>query len=165
MANENYINWLKRLVDEFSVPLKTSYTGAPFIHTELINNLVVELSSTDEMLSKNQRRLLVGLNDKNQALAVNDNKRDVYINDWNIRGHQFEKSEEIKTSQNIEFWTAQILREVVEIIFYTSKFNEENSNFIFGEYDIIEQIKAVCKYSSLDYDESFWKKVILRIAA
>lgn len=163
IINEDYINWLMILVDEFNDPLKHCYSGAPLIHTKLLDNLVVELSSTDEMLSKSQRRLLVGLSNKNRAISIKESQRDVNINDWLTKGEQLEKTERLKTSQSIEFWTAHLLREVIEIIFYTSKLSEENNNFIFGTYELIEQIKAVCKYSNLEFDSLFWKKVIRRI--
>ncbi|XPF94289.1 hypothetical protein ACM9HF_20110 [Colwellia sp. RE-S-Sl-9] len=165
IINEDYINWLNILIDEFNEPLKDSYSGAPFIHTKLLDNLVVELSSTDEMLTKNQRRLLVGLSNKNRALAVKDNERDLCINDLRTKSDQLDDRERFRATKNIEFWTAHLLREVIEIIFYTSKLNEESNNFIFGKYEIIEQIKAVCKYSNLDFDEQFWQKVIQRISA
>lgn len=165
IINEDYIGWLKILVNEFNDPLRNCYIGAPIINTKLLNNLIVELSSTDEMLSKDQRRLIARLGDKNRVIEVKDNKRDVFINDFLTKSHELEEHERWEIIQNIEFWTAQLLREATDIIFYTSKLDEERNNFIFGKYEVIEQIRVVCKYCELDFDDDFWKKVIQKIPA
>lgn len=156
IINEDYINWLKILVNEFNDPLRDSYSGAPFIYMQLIENLVVELSGTDEILSKSQRRLLARLSNKNHELAFFDKKREIHINKW-LNDENLEKSEKIKASKTIAFWTAMLLREVIDIIFYTAKFRKNSNNFITDT--TIKKIDAVCKYANIDFDKIFWGKV------
>lgn len=46
-----FVNYLKPLIDEFNEPLRQKYFGPPVIYTRLIENLMVELSGTDEKLA------------------------------------------------------------------------------------------------------------------
>lgn len=165
LIHNDFISWLKILIDEFSNPLRESYSGPPFIYTQLIENLVVELSGTDLVVSSEQRKLFIGLKRKNQALMEKSDQRDKHAKRWLLESDRLDKVEEHRTKKGIEFWTAHSLNEVVDIIFHTSKFIEEKDNFMFREYEAEDKIKIVCHYSSMKYDPKFWSEVTNRINA
>ncbi|WP_217533093.1 hypothetical protein [Vibrio metschnikovii] len=157
-----FVNYLKPLIDEFNEPLRQKYFGPPVIYTRLIENLMVELSGTDEIISIEQRKFLVRIGHKDKALSKKDTSRSEFIERWLVKNSSLDVSEKLSTEQSIQFWTAHLLREVVDIIFHASKFLEEKDNFMFREYSLEQKIIAVCKYSDITYKSSFWTKVIQR---
>ncbi|MGC7893633.1 hypothetical protein [Vibrio anguillarum] len=157
-----FVNYLKPLMDEFNEPLRQKYFGPPLIYTRLIENLMVELSGSDEIISIEQRKFLVRIGHKDKALSKKDNSRSAFVERWLISNGNLDFSEKLSTEQSIQFWTAHLLREVVDIIFHASKFLEEKDNFMFREYSLEQKIIVVCKYSDIAYESSFWTKVIQR---
>ncbi|WP_171314300.1 hypothetical protein [Vibrio splendidus] len=159
IIHSNFLTWLKELISEFDTPLRESYSGPPSIYTQLIESLIVELSETDEIVSSEQRKLFIGLKSKNKALIDKDKKRDKFVNRWLLESETLDQADKYKTKQGIEFWTAHLLLEVIDIVFHTSQFVEENDNFMFRDYSIEQKIMIVCQYSCIGYDESFWSRV------
>ena len=159
LIHDDFISWLKILIDEFGSPLRESYSGPPFIYTQLIENLIVELSGTHQIVSLDQRNLLIGLKRKNEELLEKDGKRDKYANRWLLKSAELNKVEKLRTKQGVKFWTAHLLSEVIDIVFHTSKFIEEKDNFMFKEYGLEVKINIVCQYSGIDYNPEFWSEV------
>lgn len=162
LVHKQFINWLKILINEFNEPLQEKYSGAPFISTQLIENLIAELSGTDQIVSEDLRQLMIGLRSKNEVLANIEKERNKYIKIWLCESESIEWDEKHKTKQSIEFYTAHLLKEVIDITFHTSKFKEEKYSFQFRNYSIEDKISVVCKYCDIGYEESFWSKVIQR---
>jgi len=159
--NKLYIKWLLILIDDFNNPLKKNYQGMPHLSTRLLDNLLIELSSSNEILSEDQTQLVTMLPVVNKTLIEKDNEKDVYI-----KRHFSEvndRSETVKIELGITFYTAQQLRQVIELIFYTSKLSEEYDNFIFGDYSQIDMIHAVCKYAEIEFNNEFWNTVNRRL--
>ncbi|EGR5064159.1 hypothetical protein C1E47_19515 [Vibrio cholerae] len=159
----DFLSCIKSLMDEFSNPLRDKYHGVPLIYTQLIENLIVELSSTDEILSTDQRVLLVRIANKNKSLSEKYSERDEFVDRWLRDGNELDASERQKIKKGIEFWTAQILIEVIDIIFHTAKFLEEKDNFKFGKYSLDMKINVVCQYGEITFDDSFWNKISNKI--
>ncbi|WP_426360357.1 hypothetical protein ACPUVO_09130 [Pseudocolwellia sp. HL-MZ19] len=130
----------------------------------MIDNLMVELSGTDEALSKNQRVFLMRIHRKNNRITTKDNSRCEYSDQWLTHVKPYSANDKNLLKQSIEFYTAHLLLEAVETIFYTAKFLECGNSFIFSQDSVKEKIEAVCKYTGSDYDEKLWGNVLRRTA-
>jgi len=165
IINDDFVDWFKALTDEYNTPLRKSYSGPPLIYTQLIENLIVELSGTNRLLSLDQRRFLIGLKNKNEALLKKDKERDVHSNRWLLESNKLTKLNKLKIKQSIEFWTAHLLQESIDLAFYTAKYLDCKENFIFGEYSMNDKIIELCRYADINYNQDFWNGVIRRCSA
>ena len=57
--SETLENWFPTLVVEYQEPLREQYSGLPFLELSLIGALVIELASTDRVVTPAQRKLIV----------------------------------------------------------------------------------------------------------
>jgi len=151
IINEDYIGCFKNLIDDFKKPLKKTYLGIPCVSTRIIDNLMIELSSSNEILSKDQRALLARLENLHLHLESIHKAKNVHIDAYLLGKSQ--------PYFDIKYRAAEQLVHIVELIFYTAKMLEERENFIFSDHTKIDMIHAVCKMSELDIDDSFWNSV------
>lgn len=148
---EDYINCFKDLIDDFETPLKAKYLGLPHVSTRIIDNLMIELSSSNELLSKDQRALLVKLEVMHLHLDNTQKEKNIHIHAY-LQG-------ENQSPILIRYHAAEQLFHIVELIFYLSKMLDERENFIFSDHEKIDMIQSTCRVSNINFDEFFWKKV------
>ncbi len=161
IINQDFTNWLMVLMQEYKKPLRKSYSGPPKIYTQLIDNLIIELSGTSEILSVDQRNLLVGLQSKQELIAQKDRARDKYVNQFiTASDDELTIIDKNDISKSIKFWTAHLLQEAVDIIFHTSKFEVERDSFTLNHYKDEERAKVICARNNFPYEEKFWLEVL-----
>ena len=151
IINEDYIGCFKNLIGDFQKPLKNGYSGVPFVSTRIIDNLMVELSSSKEVLSKDQRALLMKLERMHLHLVSIQKEKDVHVHAY--------LNEESKPFVEIKYRAAEQLVHIVEVIFYISKMLEERENFMFSHHKKIDMIHATCKVADINFDKSLWESV------
>ncbi|HHF3145224.1 TPA: hypothetical protein ACPJ10_001640 [Vibrio diabolicus] len=161
IINQDFTDWLVTLMEEYKKPLRESYSGPPRIYTQLIDNLIIELSGTDEILSVDQRNLLVGLQSKKELIAQKDRARDKYVNRFiTASDGELTDVDETDITKGIQFWTALLLQEAVDIVFHTSKFEVERDSFTLNHYNDEERVKVICARNNFPYEEKFWMAVL-----
>lgn len=157
-------NWFPTLVVEYQEPLRNQYSGLPFLDLSLIDALVIELASTDRVVTPAQRKLIVRLRPIITSLVKNNEKRGNYENSWMLNSHTMDNSEERDCSNNISYYTGLILVDVTQVIFHLKKLSAEKERFTFSKGATREDFaKACCSSSGIPYDETVWKPMFLRL--
>ncbi|MBF8999284.1 hypothetical protein [Vibrio nitrifigilis] len=162
--SETLENWFPTLVVEYQEPLREQYSGLPFLDLSLIDALVIELASTDKVVTPAQRKLIVRLRPVITSLVKNNEKRGKYEDSWMLNSHTMDNSEERDCSKNISFYTGLLLVDVTQVIFHLKKLSAEKERFIFSkESTRADLAKACCFSSGIPYDETVWKPMLLRL--
>lgn len=156
--------WLPTLVSEYRKPLVGGYSGSPELDLSLVNALVIELAGTHAICPPEQRKLIIRLKANFVGIEAKDKNRDLYIKRWLENGDLMDNNDERNVSCGITFHTAELLVEVVEVIFYLNKLIEEQSRFNLSDYHTnLDYSKVACKRSKLDFDSSFWDLIYRRL--
>ncbi|NVN80579.1 MULTISPECIES: hypothetical protein [unclassified Vibrio] len=157
-------NWFPTLVGEYQEPLREQYSGLPFLDLSLIDALVIELASTDKLVTPTQRKLIVRLRPVIRSLVKNNEKRDEYVDSWMLNSHTMDNSEERNSSKKISYYTGLLLVDVTQAIFHLKKLSTEKERFTFSKSTTSEDLaKACCSSSGIPYDETVWKPMLFRL--
>lgn len=155
---KRYSRCIPALIDDYNNPLKYSLTGVPEFDMSIIDSLSTELCASMELLNTDQRELIIGLKEifpKVKSLSLKRNELFLkLISDGN----------EIDMFQPMQFYTAQLLLDVIQVIFYTCKISEEKKSFKFGEYSVQDHAEVACRVSNINYDKNFWQGIEQRLA-
>ncbi len=146
------------LIDDYNNPLKNSYTGVPEFDMSIIDSLSTELCASVELLNTDQRELIIGLKgifSKVKSLNLERNKLFLKLINDDAKSEIY---------QPMQFYTAQLLLDVIQVIFYTCKISEEKQNFRFGEYSVQDHAEVACRVSHIKYDNKFWQGIEQRLA-
>lgn len=157
LLKERYSSCVPALIDDYQKPLKNSYSGVPEFDMSIVDSLSTELCATTELLSFDQRKLIMGLKaifPKVKAISL---KRDESIQKWFTEESQAE-------ANTIRFYTAQLLLDVIQVIFYACKIAEEKQNFTFGRYAVQDHAEVACRICSIEYDKNFWTGIEERLS-
>ncbi|MGO3424157.1 MAG: hypothetical protein ACTIMZ_17250 [Pseudoalteromonas distincta] len=156
---KRYSRCVPALINDYNNPLKSSYSGVPEFDMTIIDSLSTELCGSIELLNTDQRELIIGLKGiftKIKSLSMKRNELfQQLISDGN----------ESEIYQPMQFYTAQLLLDVIQIIFYTCKISDEKQNFTFGKYSVQDQAEVACRVSKIKYDKNFWQGIEQRLAA
>ncbi|MBB1419745.1 hypothetical protein H5187_21110 [Pseudoalteromonas sp. SG44-1] len=156
---KRYSRCVPALINDYNNPLKNSYSGVPEFDMTIIDSLSTELCGSIELLNTDQRELIIGLKGiftKIKSLSMKRNELfQQLISDCN----------ESEIYQPMQFYTAQLLLDVIQIIFYTCKISDEKQNFTFGKYSVQDQAEVACRVSKIKYDKNFWQGIEQRLAA
>ncbi|AQM20632.1 hypothetical protein [Vibrio anguillarum] len=79
----------------------------------MIDALVIELASTEKVVTPEQRKLIVRLRPVIVSLAKNDENRNKYIESWMLNDHIMDNEEEREHFKRISYYTGLILADVV----------------------------------------------------
>ncbi|EJV2652784.1 hypothetical protein QTU65_004148 [Vibrio vulnificus] len=157
-------NWFNTLIIEYQEPLKEQYSGLPFLDLSLIDALVIELASTEKVVTPEQRKLIVRLRPVIVSLAKNDENRNKYIESWMLNDHIMDNEEEREHFKRISYYTGLILADVVQAVFHLKKLSVEKERFTFSKHATWEDFaKACCSSSGISYDETAWKPMFCKL--
>ncbi|PNH91944.1 hypothetical protein [Vibrio diazotrophicus] len=154
------------LIVEYQEPLREQYSGLPFLDLSLIDALVIELASTDKLVTPAQRELIVRLSPVVTRLVKNNEKRGKYEDSWMLNSHTMDNLEERDCSKNISYYTGLLLVDVTWVIFHLKKLSAEKERFAFSKGATREDLaKACCSSIGIRYDETVWKPMLLMLGA
>lgn len=158
LIKENYSSHISSLIDDYQNPLKNSYSGIPNTDMSIIDSLSVELCSSTELLNIEQRKLIIGLKAVLPKIQETSRKRSAVIQDW------FQNENKADALHPIQFYTAQLLLDVIQVTFYTCKLAEEKQNFTFGDYSVEDHAEVACRICEIEFKKDFWAKIESRLA-
>ena len=106
--------WLPSLIQEFEQPNQSIYSGLPPVDLSYIKALTIELAGTNNIVSKEQRKLIVRLNAVFTNLQMHHTKRDGFIEEL------FKSDNKIdgRLHNGITFHSAFLISDVTQIVFY-----------------------------------------------
>jgi hypothetical protein len=157
LLKEIYSTHISELIDDYENPLKNSYSGIPKFDMSIIDSLSTELCASTEVLNFEQRQLIIRLKSLLPKIIDISVERDVVIQEW------FTNENKTDAYQPIRFYTAQLLLDAIQVIFYTCKIAEEKQNFTFGNYSIQEHAEVTCRICNIKYNKDFWVAVEERL--
>ncbi|MDU0354471.1 hypothetical protein RS130_11475 [Paraglaciecola aquimarina] len=158
LLKERYSSCVPALIDDYKKPLKNSYSRVPAFDMSLIDSLSTELCASTELLNFDQRDLIIGLKVIFPKIKTANLKRDELLQEW------FTKENKAEVYDPIRFYTAQLLLDVIQVIFYTCKIAEEKQNFTFGKYAVQDYAEVACRICGIEYDKNFWICIKKRLA-
>ncbi|ELX7500375.1 hypothetical protein SKP08_000420 [Vibrio fluvialis] len=157
-------NWFPTLIVEYIEPLRDQYSGLPFLDLSLIDALIIELASTDKVITPAQRKLIVRLRPVITSLVENNEKRGKYVNSWMLNNHTMDNFEERNCSKKINYYTGLLLVDVTQVIFHLKKLSAEKEHFTFSKGATREDLaKSCCSSRGIPYDETLWKPMFFRL--
>jgi hypothetical protein len=142
------------LLDDYNKPNKDSFTSLPNFDTSILDNLILELSSSEEVLSYEQRLFSSNLKNMLVVTAEKVNKRDVEID-------KLFKKERGSNIFAVRHHTSLLLMDAITLLFHTSKVINERANFIFGDYKFIDYAEVACRICEINFNKKLWKEIIL----
>lgn len=146
-------SWLSNIYDEYERPHRDSYKGFPRIDLTCIDSLTTELIAVNRLFTKDQRELILNLKSKFRNMEVKDHQRDENLN-HNENGNFY---------INPAF-TARLIIDGIEVIWYLNKFIKSKNNFRIDESDSWEnKAKKVFLLSGIDFNSNTWKNISLHI--
>jgi hypothetical protein len=158
LLKERYGSCVPALIDDYKNPLKNSYSGVPAFDMSIIDSLSTELCASTELLNFDQRELIIGLKEIFPEIKTISLKRDELFQEW------FTKENKAEVYNPIRFYTAQLLLNVIQVIFYTCKIAEEKQNFTFGKYAFQDHAEVARRICGIEYDKNFWICIKKRLA-
>lgn len=150
LLKERYSSCIPALIDDYENPLKNSCSRVPDFDMSIIDSLSTELCASTELLNFDQRELVMGLKaifPKVKGVCL---KRSELFQEW------ITKENKAEVYHPIRFYTAQLLLDVIQVIFYTCKIAEEKQNFTFGKYAVQDHAEVACRICGIEYDKNFW---------
>jgi len=142
------------LLDDYNKPNKDYFASLPDFDTSILDNLILELSSSEEVLSYEQR--LFSSNMKNMLAGTTEKvkQRDAEID-------KLFKEEKGSNIYAVRYHTSMLLIDAINLLFHTSKVINERSNFIFGDYKYIEYAEVACRICEINFNKQLWEKILL----
>lgn len=159
LIQEMFSKCVEKLMGEYEKPLKNAYVGVPKFDMTIIDSLSCELSASTELLNYDQRELIMGLKSTFKNLQKHETIRDGYIQTW------LKNENKSGTYSSIGFYTAVLLRDVLQVIYYSYKISEYKDNFTYDQYGLLEHAKVTCELCKIDFDASFWERIEQRLSS
>ena len=153
LLKERYSSCLSALIDDYKNPLKDSYSAPVEFDMSLIDSLSTEICASTELLTFDQRELIINLKSYLPRSRTVIGKRDEFIVKW------YKNKDKAECLNPIRFHTAKMLHDVIDVIFYTYKIAEEKQNFSLGERSFQDRAKVACSISKIPYDQPLWIQI------
>jgi hypothetical protein len=158
LIKKQYSACVPKLINDYKNPTKDKYSGVPECDMSIIDSLSTELCASMELLNSDQRELIVNLKALFPRVKYLDLKRNELFQELISRDNKSE------VYNPMQFYTAQLLLNVIQVIFYTCKIAEEKQSFTFGEYTVQEHAEVACRICGIEYVKDFWLSVEERLA-
>jgi hypothetical protein len=161
---DDFKNHIVQAIDEYKNPLRNEYESPQKIDMCLIESIMVELASTEKIVSPPQRRFIAWLKTTFQTLTTQEAVRDIYIMDWLKNSELMDKHKKMEIGKNIQLAMPQMLFAMMQVIYGTEKLTTEKENFTLNNDDeYISYAKTVCHSCNIDFEEEFWKDIIKQV--
>ncbi|EPM3870481.1 hypothetical protein ACTJ2V_003447 [Vibrio cholerae] len=152
--------WFPKLLVEHQNPIQDVYSVIPAIDLSLVENIVIELASSKQRVTREQRKFIIRLKFLLAHAVEIDSQRGILIKNLFETESVMNFSEKRVLGNRISFFTAQLLIDCAETIFYLIKLSEEKRHFEISDHHTCKDyIEVACKQASVEVQPAVWRMV------